>query len=116
MKTNNRKKLKHTKLTIILTAIALLFSSVALALTLDEAKQRGLVGEQTNGYLGAVVQQDDVLSLIADINAQRKIKYAEVADKNNITLPVVEKLAAKKAYERTENGHLLLVDGEWVKK
>lgn len=117
MKMNFNKQTNPAKFSVIfLTAFALLFSSIALALNLGEAKQQGLVGEQTNGYLGAVVQRDDVQSLIADINSQRKIKYAEVAAKNNISLQDVEKLAAKKAFERTEKGHYVLVDGEWIKK
>jgi uncharacterized protein YdbL (DUF1318 family) len=116
MKTNIMKKIKNSKTIIFFTAFALLFSSLALALTLDEAKQRGLVGEQTNGYLGAVVQQAEVLNLIAKINAKRKSKYTVLAKKNNISLQDVEKLAAKKAFERTASGNFVLVNGAWVKK
>ncbi|MFT4941534.1 MAG: hypothetical protein ACI88A_004604 [Paraglaciecola sp.] len=116
MKTSNRKQFKNSKVVIFFTAFALLFSSLAFALTLDEAKEHGLVGEQTNGYLGAVVQQSDVQSLIAEINAKRKSKYTELAERNNISLQDVEKLAAKKAFERTDTGHFLLVNGAWVKK
>jgi uncharacterized protein YdbL (DUF1318 family) len=116
MKTNIKKKMKNSTLMTFFTAFALLFSSMAFALTLDEAKQRGLVGEQTNGYLGAVAQQSEVLSLIGKINAKRKSKYTVLADKNNISLQDVEKLAAKKAYERTVKGNFLQVNGVWVKK
>ena len=116
MKTNIKKKMKNSTLMTFFTAFVLLFSSLALALTLDEAKQRGLVGEQTNGYLGAVAQQSDVLSLIAKINAKRKSKYTVLADKNSISLQDVEKLAAKKTFERTAKGHFLRVNGAWVKK
>jgi uncharacterized protein YdbL (DUF1318 family) len=116
MKTDIKKKMKNSTLMTFFTAFALLFSSLALALTLDEAKQRGLVGEQTNGYLGAVVQQSEALSLVAEINAKRKSKYTVLAEKNNISLQDVEKLAAKKTYERTAKGNFLLVNGAWLKK
>lgn len=94
----------------------LLFSATVFALELDSAKATGLVGEQENGYLGAVVESAEVITLINDINAKRKAKYQELADKNNITLEQVEKLAAKKAYEKTESGHFLRSNGKWVKK
>jgi len=95
---------------------AILFSTVAFAIELDTAKEEGLVGEQQNGYLGAVVQSSEVLLLINDINAKRKAKYQELATKNGITLEQVEILAAKKSYEKTESGHYLQVNGQWVRK
>ena len=116
MKTNSRKQVKHTKLMVLFTTFALFFSALAFALTLGEAKERGLVGERDNGYLGIVVQQSDVQSLIAEINAKRKSKYTALAERNNITLQDVEKLAAKKAFDRTKKGHYLQVNGTWIKK
>ena len=107
------------KLSNVLSTImfaGMLFCSAAFALELDTAKDTGLVGEQENGYLGAIVDKADVLALITDINAKRKAKYMELASKNNITLEQVEKLAAQKAYQKTESGHYLRQDGEWIKK
>ena len=95
---------------------ALLFCSAVFALELGEAKQNGLVGEQENGYLGAVVNRSDVLELVGEINVKRKAKYIELAKKNNIDLSQVEKLAAKKAFEKTAKGHYVKYDGDWVKK
>ena len=112
MKTN----IQSHKLSVIIAAFSLFFSSVVFALDLDEAKQNGLVGEQINGYLGVVVEQNDVTALIEEINAKRKAKYMELAEKNNITLQQVEKLAANKAYSKTEAGHFIQVNGVWVRK
>jgi len=95
---------------------AILFSAFAFAIELDTAKATGLVGEQQNGYLGAVVESSEVMALISDINAKRKAKYQELATKNGINLEQVEVLAAKKAFEKTETGHYLQVNGQWVKK
>ena len=95
---------------------SLFFSSIVFAIGLDAAKDQGLVGEKDNGYLGLVVNQNDAQSLIDDINAKRKAVYVELAAKNGITLQQVEKLAAKKAYEKTSSGHYLWVDGQWTKK
>jgi uncharacterized protein YdbL (DUF1318 family) len=108
---------------IIFTSLILvnfLFSSVAFAIGLNEAKQEGLVGEKNNGYLGIVTVQNDaqreVQSLIDDINAKRKAVYVKLAAKNGITVQQVEKLAAEKAYKKTSSGHYLWINGKWAKK
>ncbi|MFQ3219405.1 MAG: hypothetical protein ACI8R9_000725 [Paraglaciecola sp.] len=108
--------MKNLTLATLLGAAALLFSSIAFAIDLDNAKDQGLVGEQTNGYLGAVVSNAEIQALIIDVNAKRKAKYAELAAKNNLELEQVEKLAAKKAFDKTQSGHYLLVNDSWVKK
>jgi uncharacterized protein YdbL (DUF1318 family) len=96
--------------------VSLLFSSIAFAIGLDEAKQKGLVGEKDNGYLGLVIIQEDVQLLIKDINAKRKAVYIKLAAKNGITVQQVEKLAAQKAYDKTRSGHYLWMNGKWTTK
>lgn len=107
-------KIITTLKTVVLAAI--LFSATVFAIELSSAKASGLVGEQENGYLGAIVISVEVTTLINDINAKRKTKYLELADKNGITLNQVEILAAKKAYEKTATGHYLRNNGQWIKK
>nr|WP_297347012.1 YdbL family protein [uncultured Glaciecola sp.] len=107
-------KIITTLKTVLIAAI--LLSAAAFAIELDSAKTSGLVGEQENGYLGAIVISAEVTTLINDINAKRKAKYLELANKNGITLNQVEILAAKKAYEKTEAGLYLRSNGQWVKK
>lgn len=106
--------MKLVKWTSILTAAMLTFS--ALALTLDEAKSQGIVGETSSGYLELVQNDADARALIADINAKRKDKYEALAKKNGITLAQVEKLAGAKAIEKTASGMMVKVDGQWLKK
>jgi len=105
----------------LLLALATTFFLVlpAQALDLQQAKNQGLVGELATGYLGSPQGSPsaDVKSLIADINAKRKAKYAEIAQSQGITLEAVEKLAGKKAFEKTESGHYVNVPGVgWQKK
>lgn len=91
----------------------------AWALTLDEAKKQGLVGEKPNGYLGAVSDNPSpaVQALIADINRKRKQRYEEIAKRNNTTLQAVELLAGKTAIKKTEPGYYIqLPTGQWTKK
>jgi len=102
-------------------AVLLLFVtlSYAWALSLDEAKDRGLVGERSNGYLGVVSGKasPEVQTLIEDINQKRQQRYQEIANRNNTNLQAVELLAGKTAIKKTKPGDFIqLPSGQWIKK
>ena len=102
-----------------LTLCVLLLPASAFALTLDEAKSTGLVGEESNGYVGAVQASTspDISSLVAQVNGQRKDKYAEIAKKNGTTLAAVEALAGQKAIENSAPGaYVKRGAAGWTKK
>ena len=72
---------------VTLMIAALLVSVSSWALELDSAKQMGLVGEQMNGYLGLVASSNsEAAALVVEINQQRKLKYQEIAAKQNTAL------------------------------
>jgi len=103
------------KSTCALLISALAFS--AWALSLDDAKQQGLVGEMPNGYLGVVVNNTEAKSLVASVNKKRKNIYMNLARKNKITIQQVTALAGEKALAKTKSGHLTKnAAGQWVKK
>ena len=111
------------RLFIIPVMIAMLgglgWSSVTWAMSLQDAKTQGLVGEQPDGYLGLVKSNAsaEVKALMSDINAKRKQAYQAIAQKNHTDLNVVESLAGKKAIERTPNGqYVRLPSGQWIRK
>ncbi len=86
---------------------------------LDDAKNALQVGEQWDGYIGAVSSSAgaDILALISEVNAKRRARYSQIASKNNISLSDVEILAAKKTFELTKAGHMLKAQsGGWQKK
>lgn len=95
-----------------------LFASVAIAADLNQAKQKGLIGERADGYLGMVVSSApaDVVAMVADVNKKRKARYEKIAKANGITIKQVQALAGKKAIERTRGGDWILVNGGWRKK
>ncbi|MFO0706580.1 MAG: YdbL family protein [Nitrospira sp.] len=95
---------------------ALIGASYALALSLDEAKAKGLVGEKSSGYLGIVAGGGDVQSLVSEINAKRRQAYEEIAKKNGMQLSAVETLAGEKAMQNTKPGHYIEGPGGWTKK
>ena len=109
--------IKHLikKLSLVLIAYTMAFS--AWAISLDQAKQQGLVGEQPNGYLGVVVASSEASSLVDMVNKKRQDIYLNLARKNKITIQQVTKLAGEKAMAKTQSGHLIKNSvGQWVKK
>ncbi|TFH71719.1 DUF1318 domain-containing protein [Gammaproteobacteria bacterium LSUCC0112] len=91
----------------------------ALAQSLDEAKATGLIGEKRDGYIGLVQGSAPpaVISLVEDVNRQRRVRYEQIARENNIGIEQVAQLAFNKAVEATRSGHFLEdANGRWVRK
>lgn len=102
------------KLFLIFT---LILSFSACALDLSDAKEQGVVGEQTNGLLGVVVASKEASDLVKDINAKRLIQYKQIAEKNGMTLDQVSILAGEKAIKKTSAGQYIQnATGQWVVK
>lgn len=110
----SRVKNKKLNMITLLSAVCLSFS--AWAISLDDAKNQGLVGEDSSGYLGLVVQNAEAKAVVDEINAKRKAQYLKLAKKNNLSLAQVEALAAAKTIEKTQAGHFVEVNGKWVRK
>lgn len=105
------------KILILLTTCLLLIAQNAYSIDLQSAKDQGLVGETTSGYLETVKPAyAETSALIQSVNAERKQKYLEIASRNKITLNAVELLAGKKAIEKTKAGDYIKLDGSWQKK
>ncbi len=101
----------------IFLALMLVFSCNAFALTLQEAKSQGLVGEQPNGYLGAVVNPNAETSvLISQINGQRRAEYQKISAQRNVPIEQVEALAGQQTIEMTASGMYIQVNGTWRQK
>ena len=88
----------------IILSSSLVFSSGAFALTLEQAKQQGRVGETLSGYLAPVKKDAETLALVEQINIARAEKYQEVAQKNHISTDDVAKLAGQKLVNRAAAG------------
>ena len=101
----------------MITTLTLLLSMAAFALDLDTAKSQGLVGEQTDGYLGVVKATPAAVELAAEINQKRRDAYERIAKQNGMTLDQVAKLAGQKAIDKTATGQYVKTpDGQWVEK
>lgn len=112
----------YRRITPILASLSLMLLMMLSAgeLTagpLDDAKAQGLVGEQWDGYVGAVSSDGDVQGLINDINAKRKAKYEEIAKKRGAPTEAVAQIAGKKLVGRASSGQYIRNnDGQWKQK
>ncbi|PIJ48582.1 hypothetical protein BL250_06730 [Erwinia sp. OLTSP20] len=82
----------------------LLIAPVSLALTLDQARSSGRVGETLSGYLAARQNDRETQQLVARVNAGRQQQYQRLAQQNNLTTHEVASLAGKKLVERAAAG------------
>ncbi|MBV6817155.1 YdbL family protein [Rahnella sp. PD12R] len=101
----------------MILASGLLFCSQAFALTLNEAKQQGRVGETLSGYLAPVKQDSESVALAAKINDARKQQYQQVAQDNNVSTDDVARLAGQKLVARAASGEYVRgINGKWLQK
>lgn len=100
------------------TLCILLCPFFAFSLTIDEAKQQGIIGESLSGYLAVVNQsRQDAFTLTNKINGERELKYSEIAQKNNLSTKEVAKIAGQKLVERAETGEYVRgINGQWLRK
>ena len=98
----------------------LVFGAVlpSAALDLDTARARGLVGEQNDGYVGAVSASPsaDVKALVAEVNGKRRAAYADIAKKNGTAPDAVAALSGQKLIERAPPGQWIGDKGRWTQK
>jgi uncharacterized protein YdbL (DUF1318 family) len=94
-----------------------MMSPAAMALTLDQAREQGLVGETLNGYIAAVQQNAETQALVKQINQGRSKEYQRLAEQNNLTTRDVADIAGKKLVERAKPGEYVRgINGQWLKK
>ncbi|MFI8417050.1 YdbL family protein [Serratia sp. NPDC078593] len=105
---------KHYKWLI---GIGWLFSSAVMALSLDDAKAQGRVGETLSGYVAPLKQDKETLELVKRINAGRAEQYQQVADKNHVSTNEVARLTGQKLVGRAKSGEYVRgINGQWLKK
>ena len=101
----------------ILICAFLLSAIPVMAIDLQTAKAKGMVGETPTGYLAPVSSPTpEIKQLIDTINAKRKAEYQKVATGNGTSLSVVEKLAGKTTIEKSAPGHYVKIGDAWKKK
>lgn len=109
---------KTTRRSAWTLALLLAIALPALALDLDEARTRGLLGERADGYVAAVadVPSAEVTQLAAEINAKRRAHYEEIAKRNGAPAEAVAALAGQKLIQNAPSGQWVKPNGAWTKK
>ncbi|EJD2996928.1 YdbL family protein [Salmonella enterica] len=103
-------------LILCVLTLSLLTPSV-WALTLDEARTQGRVGETLNGYLVALKNDAETQKLVLDINHARRASYQQLADSNHLPVDEVAKMAGQKLVERARPGEYVQgINGKWMRK
>ena len=102
---------------ILATLILSLLSGSALALTLNEARTQDRVGETYNGYLVALKQDAQTLTLVSEINKARADSYRQLAESHQLPVDEVAKMAGQKLVERAKPGEYVQgINGKWLRK
>lgn len=109
------------KLTTIFASLILLlsFSATSYALSMDQAKAQGLIGENSSGYLASVKPNPSaaVVGVINSINAKRKAAYVKTAASAGVSVDVVEKRVAQRLVNKAAKGaYLKNAAGVWYRK
>ena len=104
----------------ILVAIFLtLAMQTAWAIDIGTAKNQGLVGEASSGYLAAVKTPAtaEVQALIGSVNAKRKAEFEKTAAKTSTTVAQVSHRFYELAVQKTKSGNYYQDSGgRWKKK
>ncbi|EEW3330374.1 YdbL family protein [Escherichia albertii] len=105
------------KILLVVVWIISLMSNNVMALTLDEARSQGRVGETLNGYLVALKTDAETQTLVKDINEARNRSYQQLAKQNNVSTEDIAKLAGQKLVERAKPGEFVQgINGKWLRK
>lgn len=100
-----------------LLLILVLLAAPALAIDLESAKRQGLVGEQPDGYLGAVRPSPEAAELVRSVNEQRRQSYQDLAKRNGLSVDSVATLAGRKLMDRAAPGEYVKdASGRWVRR
>jgi len=105
----------------VLASILLLMSlsNTSFALSLDQAKSQGLIGENSLGYLASVSTKpsSEVQTLINSINSKRKAAYIKKAAKAGVSSEVIAKRVSQRLFNKASAGsYLMNSSGKWYRK
>jgi uncharacterized protein YdbL (DUF1318 family) len=123
MKTANfsEERIMSPTLNKMLTTLLLALSlcTPAFALSLDEAKASGLVGERATGYLGIVTPTPsaELKTMVDEINRKRRAIYQRRASKAGVSLEIMELRTGQRLQQMTPPGQYIQDgNGQWRRK
>jgi uncharacterized protein YdbL (DUF1318 family) len=107
------KQLKTTLFLLVLWS----YSFGCWAVTLEQAKTQGQIGETLSGYLAVIQADPEAAALVQQINEQRRQQYQILAQRNGVSLSEIEHLAGKKLIDHAKQGEWVQgVNQQWRQK
>ena len=87
------------------------------ALTLDQARAQGVVGELPNGYVAARGNAPGVSALVDSVNRQRRQRYRQIAADTSVPMAAVEQQAGQALINRLRPGQWYMnTRNQWVQR
>ena len=104
--------------TLFVAAALLVASQLSFALTLNEARDKGMLGENASGYVELTPRGDASAQAVMDeVNSKRKAKYQSIAKQQKTGLANIEKIAGEKITGKLPAGQFYKdTSGKWNKK
>lgn len=87
--------------------------------SLADLKNKGMVGEDNQGYAKALVSAPEVEVIVAEENNDRRVLYTTIAAQNNLAgeMGTIEKVFAEVQRDKAKPGEMVQDDnGQWVTK
>lgn len=82
-----------------------------------ELKDKGLIGEQSDGFLGVVEDKEGASAIVAEENADRRNVYSERAKSQGQTLDIFSAVIGSAKTRDEESGRFIRSStGKWLKK
>ena len=103
----------------LLIALTMVFAAPAMADSLEQARDSGLVGERPDGLVAAVSPNvpADIMSLIQSVNAKRMEKYQQISNEKGVPVEQVGAITGEKIIAKLKPGwYYMDASGNWVKK
>jgi uncharacterized protein YdbL (DUF1318 family) len=103
---------------LFVAAALLVASQFSFALSLDEARDKGMLGENASGYVEMTPRGDASAQVVMDeVNSKRKAKYQSIANQQKTGIKNIEKIAGEKITGKLTSGQFYKdASGKWNKK
>jgi uncharacterized protein len=89
----------------------------AFALDLETARTKGLIGEVDDGYIAIPPGKSaEAQKLVETVNLERRAVYADIAQKNGISVEVTGQRTFEKRYPGFPAGTWVKIKGAWSQK
>ena len=86
---------------------------------LADRKSKGMIGENNQGYVTALVSVPEVEEVVTTENNDRKVLYTTIAAQNGLSgeMAIIEKVFGEVQREKAKSGEMIQNDnGQWVAK